>query len=76
MSVGALFLFSTLKRRPQTSSYMTVSVKLFHHSWFFQVSEEQLNDAIAQAVEKSKLRKDKSQWNANGATFHHLHISF
>lgn len=33
-----------------------------------QVSEEQLNDAIAQAVENSKLRKDKSQWGANGDT--------
>ncbi|XP_068457645.1 pro-interleukin-16 isoform X2 [Clinocottus analis] len=27
------------------------------------VSEQQLNDAIAQAVENSKLRKDKSQWS-------------
>ncbi|XP_029688126.1 LOW QUALITY PROTEIN: pro-interleukin-16-like [Takifugu rubripes] len=31
-----------------------------------KVSEEQLNDAIAQAVENSKLKKDKSQWGANG----------
>lgn len=31
-----------------------------------QVSEEQLNDAIAQAVENSKARKDKSQWGADG----------
>lgn len=29
----------------------------------------QLNDAIAQAVENSKLKKDKSQWGANGETF-------
>lgn len=44
---------------------------------FSQVSEEQLNDAIAQAVENSKLRKDRSQWNANGeALILHLHISF
>lgn len=44
---------------------------------FSQVSEEQLNDAIAQAVENSKLRKDKSQWSANGDTlFLHLQISF
>lgn len=44
---------------------------------FSQVSEEQLNDAIAQAVENSKLRKDRSQWSANGETlFLHLHISF
>ncbi|KAJ0001595.1 hypothetical protein NQD34_001391 [Periophthalmus magnuspinnatus] len=28
-----------------------------------KVSEQQLNDAIAQAVENSKLRKDKSQWS-------------
>ncbi|KAM7406650.1 hypothetical protein PAMP_001017 [Pampus punctatissimus] len=31
-----------------------------------QVSEHQLNDAIAQAVENSKLRKDKSQWSIDG----------
>lgn len=33
-----------------------------------QVSEQQLNDAIAQAVENSKLRKDKSQWSIDGET--------
>lgn len=33
-----------------------------------QVSEQQLNDAIAQAVENSKLRKDKSQWSIDGDT--------
>ncbi|XP_031156838.2 pro-interleukin-16 isoform X1 [Sander lucioperca] len=31
-----------------------------------KVSEQQLNDAIAQAVENSKLRKDKSQWSIDG----------
>ncbi|XP_068586919.1 pro-interleukin-16 [Cebidichthys violaceus] len=31
-----------------------------------KVSEQQLNDAIAQAVEISKLRKDKSQWSIDG----------
>ena len=31
-----------------------------------QVSEQQLNDAIAQAVENSKLRKEKSQWSIDG----------
>ncbi|XP_061526557.1 pro-interleukin-16 isoform X3 [Phycodurus eques] len=31
-----------------------------------KVSEHQLNDAIAQAVENSKLRKDKSQWSIDG----------
>ncbi|XP_032392428.1 pro-interleukin-16 [Etheostoma spectabile] len=31
-----------------------------------KVSEQQLNDAIAQAVENSKLRRDKSQWSIDG----------
>lgn len=31
-----------------------------------QVSEQQLNEAIAQAVENSKLKKDKSQWSMEG----------
>ncbi|KAK2853372.1 hypothetical protein Q5P01_006033 [Channa striata] len=31
-----------------------------------KVSEQQLNDAIALAVENSKLRKDKSQWSIDG----------
>ncbi|KAM9366653.1 pro-interleukin-16 [Symphorus nematophorus] len=31
-----------------------------------KVSEQQLNDAIAQAVENSKLRKEKSQWSIDG----------
>ncbi|XP_061819849.2 pro-interleukin-16 [Nerophis lumbriciformis] len=31
-----------------------------------KVSEHQLNDAIAQAVENSKLKKDKSQWSIDG----------
>ncbi|XP_039980626.1 pro-interleukin-16 [Xiphias gladius] len=31
-----------------------------------KVSEQQLNDAIALAVENSKLRKDKSQWSIEG----------
>ncbi|CAN9506853.1 unnamed protein product [Ophioblennius macclurei] len=31
-----------------------------------KVSEQQLNDAIAEAVENSKLRKDKSQWSIDG----------
>ncbi|XP_061671566.1 uncharacterized protein il16 isoform X3 [Syngnathoides biaculeatus] len=31
-----------------------------------KVSEHQLNNAIAQAVENSKLRKDKSQWSIDG----------
>ncbi|XP_040893196.1 pro-interleukin-16 [Toxotes jaculatrix] len=31
-----------------------------------KVSEHQLNDAIALAVENSKLRKDKSQWSIDG----------
>nr|XP_057933825.1 pro-interleukin-16 isoform X2 [Doryrhamphus excisus] len=31
-----------------------------------KVSEHQLNDAIAQAVENSKLRKDKSNWSIDG----------
>uniref|UniRef100_UPI001ED7D40E pro-interleukin-16 n=1 Tax=Scatophagus argus TaxID=75038 RepID=UPI001ED7D40E len=31
-----------------------------------KVSEQQLNEAIAQAVENSKLRKDKSQWSIDG----------
>ncbi|KAK2919601.1 hypothetical protein Q8A73_001805 [Channa argus] len=31
-----------------------------------KVSEQQLNDAIAMAVENSKLRKDKSQWSIDG----------
>ncbi|XP_038548193.1 pro-interleukin-16 isoform X3 [Micropterus salmoides] len=31
-----------------------------------KVSEQQLNDAIAQAVENSKLKKDKSQWSIEG----------
>lgn len=30
-----------------------------------QISEQQLNDAIAQAVENSKLKRDKSQWSIN-----------
>lgn len=30
-----------------------------------KVSEQQLNDAIAQAVELSKLRKDKTQWSVD-----------
>lgn len=34
-----------------------------------QVSEQQLNDAITQAVENSKLRKDKSQWSIEGEIF-------
>lgn len=34
-----------------------------------QVSEQQLNDAIAQAVENSKLRKDKNQWSMDGEIF-------
>lgn len=34
-----------------------------------QVSEQQLNDAIAQAVENSKLRKEKSQWSIDGEIF-------
>ncbi|XP_049573344.1 pro-interleukin-16 isoform X2 [Syngnathus scovelli] len=31
-----------------------------------KVSEHQLNDAIAQAVENSKLRKDKNHWSIDG----------
>ncbi|XP_069029015.1 pro-interleukin-16 isoform X2 [Embiotoca jacksoni] len=31
-----------------------------------KVSEQQLNDAIAEAVENSKQRKDKSQWSIDG----------
>ncbi|MBN3296318.1 IL16 protein, partial [Amia calva] len=31
-----------------------------------KVSEQQLNEAIAQAVENSKLKKDKSQWSMEG----------
>ncbi|KAM8894734.1 pro-interleukin-16 isoform 2-T2 [Spinachia spinachia] len=31
-----------------------------------KVSEQQLNDAIAQAVEKSQLMKDKSHWSIDG----------
>uniref|UniRef100_A0A3B5B1P2 PDZ domain-containing protein n=1 Tax=Stegastes partitus TaxID=144197 RepID=A0A3B5B1P2_9TELE len=31
-----------------------------------KVSEQQLNDAIADAVENSKLRKNKSQWSIDG----------
>ncbi|KAL4613285.1 pro-interleukin-16 [Arapaima gigas] len=31
-----------------------------------KVSEQQLNEAIAQAVENSKLKKDKSHWNMEG----------
>ncbi|XP_058485926.1 pro-interleukin-16 [Solea solea] len=31
-----------------------------------KVSEQQLNDAIALAVQNSKLRKDKSQWSIDG----------
>ncbi|KAM3625554.1 uncharacterized protein V6R79_013980 [Siganus canaliculatus] len=31
-----------------------------------KVSEQQLNDAITQAVENSKLRKEKSQWSIDG----------
>ncbi|XP_061563811.1 pro-interleukin-16 [Cololabis saira] len=31
-----------------------------------KVSEQQLNDAIAEAVENSKLRRDKSQWSIDG----------
>ncbi|XP_028258454.1 pro-interleukin-16 isoform X2 [Parambassis ranga] len=31
-----------------------------------KVSEQQLNDAIAEAVENSKLRKEKSQWSIDG----------
>uniref|UniRef100_H3CMJ8 Pro-interleukin-16 n=1 Tax=Tetraodon nigroviridis TaxID=99883 RepID=H3CMJ8_TETNG len=38
-----------------------------------KVSEEQLNDAIAQAVENSKLRKDKNQWSANGMQRFYTH---
>lgn len=30
-----------------------------------KISEQQLNDAIAQAVENSKLKRDKSQWSIN-----------
>ena len=37
-----------------------------------QVSEQQLNDAIAQAVENSKLRKDKSQWSIDGEKCNHF----
>ncbi|KAG1959576.1 pro-interleukin-16 [Pimephales promelas] len=31
-----------------------------------KVSEQQLNDAIAQAVEHSRLRRDRSQWSMDG----------
>ncbi|XP_056134699.1 pro-interleukin-16 [Lampris incognitus] len=31
-----------------------------------KVSEQQLNDAIAQAVENSRLRRDRSQWSIDG----------
>lgn len=31
-----------------------------------QVSEQQLNEAIAQAVENSKLKRDKSHWSMEG----------
>lgn len=31
-----------------------------------QVSEQQLNVAIAQAVENSKLKRDKSHWSMEG----------
>ncbi|KAM6980591.1 pro-interleukin-16 [Aplochiton taeniatus] len=31
-----------------------------------KVSEQQLNDAIAQAVENSKLKKERSQWSVDG----------
>ncbi|KAM6942748.1 pro-interleukin-16 [Xenentodon cancila] len=31
-----------------------------------KVSEQQLNDAIAEAVENSKLRRDRSQWSIDG----------
>lgn len=31
-----------------------------------QLSEQQLNEAIAQAVENSKLKRDKSHWSMEG----------
>lgn len=40
-----------------------------------QISEQQLNDAIAQAVENSKLKRDKSQWSINGKMFHNFIFS-
>lgn len=71
------------KQLPAYEHFMAVLKCQFQLNCFLplmnssQVSEEQLNDAIAQAVENSKLRKDKSQWSANGDTlFLHLQISF
>lgn len=31
-----------------------------------KVSEQQLNETIAQAVENSKLKREKSQWSMEG----------
>lgn len=31
-----------------------------------QVSEQQLNEAIAEAVENSKLKREKSNWSMEG----------
>uniref|UniRef100_A0A8C6UXK6 PDZ domain-containing protein n=1 Tax=Neogobius melanostomus TaxID=47308 RepID=A0A8C6UXK6_9GOBI len=39
-----------------------------------KVSEQQLNEAIAQAVEHSKLRKDKSQWSIDSEYIAHCRI--
>lgn len=57
-----------------------MSVNTFHNPDFDvcnlpQVSEQQLNDAIAQAVENSKLRKDRSQWSIDGEILI-VHYSF
>uniref|UniRef100_A0A671KDN0 PDZ domain-containing protein n=1 Tax=Sinocyclocheilus anshuiensis TaxID=1608454 RepID=A0A671KDN0_9TELE len=38
-----------------------------------KVSEQQLNEAIAQAVEHSRLRRDRSQWSMDGCNKPQLH---
>lgn len=45
---------------------LDIDIPIFCTVCVSQVSEQQLNDAIAQAVENSKLRKDKSQWSIDG----------
>lgn len=39
-----------------------------------KVSEQQLNEAIAQAVEHSRLRRDRSQWSMDGCNSSELLI--
>lgn len=49
---------------PHQIKYNKLNLKVMYVC--VQVSEQQLNEAIAHAVENSKLKRDKSHWSMEG----------